>query len=240
MPFEPLLPSERLRTDLLRFADSHDFVALYKSYSWWADTWENGFPEIFNLETNMRGNIVTRDHVLSVVAWARGRFNKEVICPKTLTLPLYEKSLPDPAIEARPLVPLTILEANTKGLGPTRLSKVLRFALPAEFGALDSNIVRVVGLGDPISKRQTWLSLRACYSGSGWSILKTKSAWPAEYSTWINILRFFAKLLNGSNTLCPHPEAFIANHLRTPGHWECADVEMALFRYASSELRICR
>ena len=52
-----------------------------------------------------------------------------------------------------------ILQRKIKGLGPTYLSKVLRFALPSEFGAIDTRIVRVVGMGDPTSKQQNWLSI---------------------------------------------------------------------------------
>jgi hypothetical protein len=129
-----------------------------------------------------------------------------------------------------------ILRKNTRGLGPTYLSKVLRFALPSEFGAIDTRIVRVVGNGDSNSKEQSWLSLKVRNDGYGWYIPENQSAWPKDYSRWINILRFFAQLLNNSGKLCPHPKDFVINGLRTAGVWTCADIEMAIFSHVSKHL----
>ena len=91
-------------------------------------------------------------------------------------------------------------------------------------------------MGDPNSKQQNWLSLRTRNDGYGWYIPKNQSAWPKEYSKWINILRFCAHFLNNSGKLCPHPEGFLTNDLRKRGIWACADVEMSLFSYASKHL----
>ena len=182
-----------------------------------------------------RQNTVRKDDVLSVVKWGGGaRRLSRIECPDTLSLPLCANGKPDSRIEKTPLLPLVMLQSETKGLGPTNLSKVLRFALPPEFGAIDTKIVRVVGTGDSESKRQDWLDLKVRDDGYGWYIPKTQAAWPEEYATWIDILRFFAQYLNEGGVACPHPPAFAEAGLRTQGLWCCADVEMALWSYASN------
>ena len=237
MTFLPTEISAELQSSLEDFAKKHDFQRLYKEYSWRTDTWQNGFPDILRLETRIanaaRNNLVRRSDILAVAEWGNLRNTNRIECPLTLTLPLYEHGHADKRIKRDPLIPLRTLQAKTKGLGPTGLSKVLRFALPSEYGAVDTHIVRLVGIGDEISKQESWLSLRVRNYGYGWYIPKDQSAWPKEYSKWINILRFFSDLLNNSGRSCPHPEAFSENGLRTQGIWACADVEMTLFSYAS-------
>ena len=237
MTFPPKEISRDIQSSLEDFARKHDFEKLYREYSWRADTWQKGFPDILRLETRIanaaRNNLVRKSDVLAIAEWGSLRNIQRIECPPTFTLPLYENERPDKRIETDPLIPLRILQASTTGLGPTGLSKVLRFALPSEYGVIDTRIVRMMGVGDAISKRESWLSLRARNDGYGWYIPKNQSAWPREYSKWINILRFFSRLLNDSGRPCPHPEAFSRNGLRTQGIWVCADVEMALFSYAS-------
>jgi len=96
---------------------------------------------------------------LAVAKWGNLRNIQRVKCPETITLPILENEHPDKKIEDDPSVLIKILQRKIKGLGPTYLSKVLRFALPSEFGAIDTRIVRVVGMGDPTSKQQNWLSI---------------------------------------------------------------------------------
>jgi len=242
MPFAPINLSYDLQNKLENFVKNHNFIELYKEYRWHRDTWQNGFPDILKLEkeiTNIaRNNFLRKEDILSVATWgSKKKFNLQKIeSPKILPLSLYDKNgYPDKRIEKDPLIPLKELQANTKGLGPTYLSKILRFALPSEFGAIDTRIVRVVGEGDPNSKRQEWLSLKVRKDGQ--CIPKNQSAWPSEYFTWINILRFFAHFLNKSGKFCPHPKDFLKEGLRTPGVWTCADVEMALFSYASKNIK---
>jgi len=139
-----------------------------------------------------KNNSLRKENVFSVTEWGNLRNIQRIKCPETLTLPLYENEHSNEEIAENPLKPLLILQKNIEGLGPTYLSKILRFALPIEFGAIDTRIVRVVGNGDPNSKQQDWLSLRARNDGYGWYIPKNQIAWPKEYSVWINILRFFA------------------------------------------------
>lgn len=240
MPLSPTNLSQDLHSKLGDFVRNYDFIELYRKYSWGKDTWQNGFPNILQLEIKItkaaKNNLLKKEDVLSVAKWGNLRNRQGVECSETVTLPLFENEDPDKKIEEDPSSLIGILQGKIKGLGPTYLSKVLRFALPSEFGAIDTRIVRVVGMGDPKSKQQSWLSLRVRNYGYGWYIPKNQSAWPKEYSKWINILRFCAHFLNNSGTPCPHPESFLKNDLRRRGIWACADVEMALFSYTSEYL----
>lgn len=241
MPFPPINLSPSLASSLTSFAKLWDFAELYKGYHWGIDTWENGFPNILRLEADIteaaKNDLIGKEQVLSVVSWGKLRNPASVKCPETFSLQLYENERPHREIAkdpARPLRALAIL--NIKGLGPTYLSKILRFALPQEFGAIDTRIVRVTGVGDPDSKKCAWLALKTRNDGYGWYIPKNQPAWPNEYPKWINILRFLAHDLNSSRKVCPHPANFVKTGLRQPGTWACADVEMALFSYASKHL----
>lgn len=237
MPFPPTNLSQDLQSKLEDFVRNYDFIRLYKDYNWGRDIWQNGFPNISKLEIKItkaaKNNLLKKEDVLSVAEWGNLRNIQRVKCPETLTLHLFENEHPDKKIEEDPSGLIKILQGKIEGLGPTYLSKVLRFALPSEFGAVDTRIVRVSGMGDPNSKQQNWLSLKARNDRYGWYIPKNQSAWPKEYSKWINILRFCAHFLNNFGKLCPHPEGFLTNDLRKRGIWACADVEMALFSYAS-------
>jgi hypothetical protein len=134
-----------------------------------------------------------------------------------------------PTLAHAPLAPLSAISRRvTTGVGPTYISKVLRFSLPQEYGAIDTRCVRVFGHGDPVVHRHDWLKLRVHNSGSGWYIANTN--WPDDYASWVNILRYFASALPAN---CPHPVTFVRSGLRKQGVWVCADVEMALFAYAS-------
>ena len=240
MPFPPTKLSQDLQSNLEDFVRSYDLIKLYKEYTWEMDTWQKGFPNILKLEIKIsnaaKNNLLKKEDVLSIAKWGNLRNVQRVKCPEILPLPLYENKSPDKKIEKEPLIPLGILQEKIQGFGPTYLSKVLRFALPSEFGAMDTRIVRVVGIGDSISEQQNWLSLKVRNDGYGWYISKNQSAWPKEYSKWINILRFFAHFFNDSGKFCPHPESFLTNGLRKRGIWACADVEMALFSYVSKHL----
>jgi hypothetical protein len=124
-----------------------------------------------------------------------------------------------------------LLENNIeKGIGPTYLTKVLRFGSPIEYGAIDTRCVRVFGEGDPTSQQHRWLRLHVRNYGYGWYIPRTQRDWPTEYGVWVNILRYFSQLLPGD---CPHPTAFKESGLRLRNEWACSDIEMALFAYAS-------
>jgi hypothetical protein len=134
------------------------------------------------------------------------------------------------------LQPLEALLHRVLYVGPTYASKVLRFALPKHYGAIDSRCVRVFGQGDPASKKQDWLELQASPSNKSrnrWGILESQAGWPQGYGVWLAILRHIASTIA---VPCPHPPIFAKEGLRRMGQWACADVEMALFTYASQQV----
>ena len=120
--------------------------------------------------------------------------------------------------------------------GKVYQSKLLRFAMPWEYGAIDKRLCQVFGRGDPASQHTELLSLKVEYNGTRWDLKYQQTEWPSEYGTWIQILRMIASELNQSGMSCPHPEVMYARGLREKGIWECADVEMALFSFASKAI----
>jgi len=230
------LPSD-LAARVNRFIDGTDLEALYRAYSWRQDTYPDGFPDILRLEkqlsTRARTEGITLRDVRDVATWGGLRNSARIMGPAVLLKPSEFHGAhggPRSGMADRLLVPLQALQSRTRGLGPTYLSKVMRFAMPERYGAIDSRCVRVFGQGDPSAIQHNWLGLRARDDGYGWYIPKAQSAWPSDYGLWLAILHYLASNLKIS---CPHPHAFIEKRLRRKGRWACADVEMALFAYAS-------
>jgi len=238
MPFQAQRLNPVLTENLHAFLKAHSIPDLYRAYAWKNDTYEDGFQDIHRLELHLammdQTTGITISDVKCVAKWGamrnQGRIAgaKIVLPPRTLHTP---EGVATAEIGDDPLAPLLALRANiTGGLGPTYLSKVLRFGLPQEYGAIDTRCVRVFGHGDAEAHRHDWIKLSARNDGYGWFIPKTQKAWPKEYTVWINILRYFAARLPAN---CPHPPSFVRVGLRKKGVWECADVEMAFFSYAS-------
>ena len=237
-PFEPINLPAHLMADLDDFAETVDFIRLYMTYAWQSDTWPLGFQWMFQLERSMsqtaQCNYVTKEQIRRVNHWGRKPNPDGFYAPTGVHMPLYGESGPDPSLKDDPYRPIERLDTATTHLGPTYLSKVVMFALPWQFGAIDSRQVRVFGRGDPSSQRHAWLDLRAQESvGGGWRIPRTKTLWPEAWRRWINILRYFAHRLNEERIDCPHPRRFVENGLRWTGRWCCVDVQTALFSYAS-------
>lgn len=180
-----------------------------------------------------KDNRLERKHIISISGWGGLRNAGRVESSDSLRIDLYDDDKPAKQIQMHPEEPLIQLARQTKGLGPTYLSKVLRFALPQEYGALDTRLLRVIGIGDAGVKCHDWLDLKVRNDGNGWYIPRNQPAWPGQYSKWINILRFLAYWLNTTDSPCPHPPHFVTCGLRKGGIWACADVEMASFSYAS-------
>jgi hypothetical protein len=238
MPFPPNGLSEKLVQGLVEFQQRNDFVTLYKSYSWGDDNYDNDFRVISGIESKLmnsdRNEGISLEDVRTVADWGRLR-NLAQIKGREIVLPprtLHEDNdTASQAIALAPLEPLLTLERNIeKGIGPTYLSKVLRFGMPMEYGAIDTRCVRVFGEGDSRAQQYHWLNLRVRNDGYGWYIPKAQRGWPSAYGVWLNILRFFSHRLSNN---CPHPQAFRHSGLRSTNEWACADVEMAIFTYAS-------
>ena len=239
-PFNPRNLSERLVGSLKDFLNHNDFAELYNSYNWENDNHETGFKDIMSLELqlgqNARTKGITHEDIISVAKW--GNHDRSgsrcLVTPALRPRKLYARDRSaNLNLIGDPASPIETLDRNTKGLGPTLLSKMLRFAMPEQYGAIDTWCVRVFGFGDGAGDTSglRWISLY----NTGQHIQETKSAWPSEYGTWINILRYFANSLNSPHLPdCPHPPAFVEKGLREYGKWTCADVEMALFTYAKN------
>lgn len=240
MPFPPLL-MPHLTAQLALFVKENDFPALYKAYSWRGDEHSTGFGHILALEsrltTNDQSTGITLEDVYAVAEWGAMR-NRDRIAGSSIVLPPYSLHTVNgdasPTLLHSPTLPISQLRRGIiGGIGPTYLSKVLRFASPHEYGAIDTRCVRVFGQGDRANQKRNWIELRARNNGYGWYIPAGQASWPNEYGTWINILRYFVSVLPRN---CPHPTGFYECRLRQEGAWECADVEMTLFRYASQQI----
>lgn len=226
------------------FYQKEDLSQLYKSYYWQVDTWANGFPKILEIESKMlplaRSNQVTQESITAIADWGQLLSRPSIRHSAVISIPVFQKNgqLLDELIE-EPHQALGKLRQQTRGLGPTYQSKVMRFLAPKEYGAIDTRIVRTFGVAAN-DNTKTWLMLNTVADKNGrHSIPDTQRGWPEEYSTWIKILRAFTVLANSHDTgqACPHPIQFVERGLREKGKWACADVEMALFAYASEKVK---
>lgn len=220
-----------------------DFPQLYKSYGWKNDTWNRGFPDILQLELEISNaafnNSIVRSHLINIAEWGGLPGKERIYCPDPLKISIYdENGIPQLYIHEDPDYAVSIIQEQVRGYGPTYISKLLRFASPESFGAIDTRLVRVFGTGDSSAQKIRILNLIADQTEGRWYISKTQEGWPAEYGTWVNSLRYLALALNYSGKKCPHPRGFVETGLRSPDNkWLPADVEMALFAYASQRIR---
>lgn len=225
------------------FCKVNDFRELYRAYSWRSDNWSSGFIDILRLEKQVyshdRENGITLDDVKDIAKWGMLpnpdliEGSDRVLAPNTF----YDNfgSL-KPQIKSGPIAPLIDLRKNIfKGIGPTYFSKILRFAAPRVYGAIDTRLVRVFGKGDDSKQLHDWLDLEVNLNdtGTSWFIPKWQEQWPSGYKRWLDILQTFSLMLPAD---CLHLDAFVEHGLRDKGVWTCADVEMALFTYASKRI----
>jgi hypothetical protein len=233
-----------IQEKLILFYQKHDLCQLYKSYDWQVDTWTNGFPKILEIESKMRPlaqrNQVTQESITTIADWGQLLSKPNIRHSSIMTVPVFQENgqLLDELVE-EPHKVLSTLKLQTRGLGPTYQSKVLRFLAPKEYGAIDTRIIRIFG-ATVTDNTKSWLMLNTVADKNGrHAIPETQRGWPEEYSTWIKILRFFTVLANSPETgqVCPHTTQFVERELREKGKWACADIEMALFAYASEKLK---
>ncbi|MDK2940325.1 MAG: hypothetical protein PWQ51_2490 [Methanolobus sp.] len=236
MPFESNLSNPSLIAKIDNFLESTDIVDYYKKYGWKKDLWTKGFPDIFRLEIMIgeaiRTNTLEQNHILKIAKW--GGNNNPIKCNDSINVPIYNGDDIAKWVELKPEAYIDDICDSIRYFGPTYGSKLLRFALPSEYGAIDTRIVRVFGKGDEKSSQVDLLNLKVNSTPEKrWYINKYQPNWPAEYGKWINILRHISKQMNKNDLPCPHPHNFIDAKLRESGNWFCADVEMALFSYAT-------
>lgn len=220
-----------------------DIPRYYMRYAWKRDTWNAGFPDILRLEMLMKaaaqsGNI-RRDHLVAIAEWGGLPDITRIRCVEPLKIALYgNDNRPSGYLYNEPDHAVSIIQSQVTGYGPTYISKLLRFASPESFGAIDTRLVRVFGSGDPDVLAIRLLNLSATQISGRWAINKDQSGWPNEYGTWVKSLRYLVEALNHEGTGCPHPRDFVERGLRDhQNSWTPADVEMALFTYASERIR---
>lgn len=209
----------------------------YQSYDWGNDSWKTGFQDIVHLECTMidaaKRNCITKEHLLQIARWGGHPSQDKITCRDRIELPLYVDGTYADWVESNPVKGIKVLAPQMSYFGKVYQSKLLRFAMPWEYGAIDKRLCKVFGRGDPESQHTELLSLKVEYNGNRWDLKYQQTEWPSEYGTWVQLLRMIASELNQSGMPCPHPELMYARGLRKKGIWECADVEMALFSFAS-------
>lgn len=231
--------SSQLRRRIGSFLSDHDLGLLYKEYSWAGDSWENGFRKMRQLERDLTMSAghgyLTKPDIMRVAKWGHLFKTKGIRCPERVEISLYDGE--DMAeFYGFACASLNRLGEAITGMGPTYLSKLLMFSQPQLYGAIDTRLVRVFGRGDTDIEGPKWLSLEVKNYGYGWYIPENQTSWPSEYGTWIDILHRTALLCNTSGPKCPHPDEYVADGLREKGVWIAADIETALFSYASKRL----
>lgn len=214
--------------EVARLLGDLDFPALYRR-----STQGRDFLRVYRLEREMtaaaRTGTLGPDHVRAVACPG-----EEVACADPLPVTLYIGDVPAYWLMHRPEETIRLLAWQIPGPGPTTLSRLLRFAVPQVFGAVDPGLVRVFGRGDPGAQRYRLLDLRVLLAGGRWTIPATQPGWPGAYGVWVETLQAIARLLNREEVCCPHTGPFLRAGLRDRGIWVAADVEMALAGYASA------
>lgn len=230
-----------LQKKVNQLLDELDIPALYKAYVWKKDTWETGFPDLFRLEQLIRpaarNYSIGKLHLIEIAKWGALPNWKNITCSEPVKITLYSNDSPVEWLTREPENAVWILEGQTRGFGPTYCSKLLHFAVPQVFGAIDTRLVRTFGEGDPNSSRYSLLNLKVAHSGERWAISSSQIGWPGEYGNWTDILNYIAKKLNDDKEMCPHPENYYEFRLRPRGIWYPADVETALFSFASQAVK---
>ncbi len=233
---------EELELSLKKFCGENRLGDLYRAYSWGDDSWGTGFIDILKIERQLRSHLfndgITLDDVKDIARWGKlrnpGKIKGNSVVLTRNTIFGTENTLV-PHAASNPLAALQFLRENIEtGIGPTYFTKTLRFAAPSIYGAIDTRCVRVFGRGDPASQKHEWIGLHVKDYGYGWFIPERQKNWPKGYFQWLGILKTICSLLPAN---CPHPPAFVEHGLREKGVWTCADVEMALFTYASKQIK---
>lgn len=234
----PLSPS--LKESIDSFLDRQDLLFWYQNYSWEADTKSSNFRDIVSLEIELskaaKQNSITCEQVKKIARWGGHPMLEKIRCNPIINLSMYKGNSLASWVKEDPAEGLRKIRPQVSYVGPTYMTKILRFSVPSEFGALDTRITRVFGRGDPKHSYMHLLDLEAQDQGWKWFIKYPQPAWPDEYSKFIFILRYMVQKVNQKGIRCPHPQMLYDHGLRLPGVWECADVEMALFSFASERI----
>jgi hypothetical protein len=224
-----------------KFLHEYEISDLYREYKWKKDVWDkdNGFSDLFHLEQEIvkaaQDGLLCQDHLLKIAKWGGLRNKNKIFWAEPNKIKFYIHKSPAEWLIREPEKAISILEDQINGFGPTYCSKLLQFAVPQLYGALDTRLVRTFGRE---SKWYPLLDLKVTRSGNGWMIPKHQPGWPREYGTWIHIINHIANTLNRNGTRCPHPRQYEESGLRANGNWLPADVETALFSYTYRAIKM--
>ena len=227
-----------LESQIAKFLREQKMIDLYLSYKWEGDTYENGFSELFNIEKETlsaaKNNSYNLPLLKKIGRWGNHPNPESISSPDPLNITLYLNGKPVPWLSKEPVNAICIIEGQVHGFGPTFSSKLLHFAVPQIFGALDTRLVRIFGKNSEDSEPYQLLNLHVLRPKKGRpSIDPKQDGWPEEFGTWIVILHHMSEFLNKNEIFCPHPEHYIQAGLRERDKWLPADVETALFSYAT-------
>jgi hypothetical protein len=195
----------------------------YQEYEWGGDYYCNGFYRIKSLEEKVykARESLKEETAREVVQWGVPRWATRFSLKGPVDLK-NTKGVKD------------ILERVEKGIkigrGIAIVSKILRFLIPEDFAAIDTKLVKVFGKG----AKNPWLKFHNNKTGT--AINKSPTVWPSEYMIWLKILKYIAVNLEECGIYPTYPkqwESFIKKGFRKPKKWYAADVEMALWAYAS-------
>lgn len=211
---------------------------LFEKYRWVNRSGVTGHRELFDLERKITAaamtNSFTRSNLEDIAEWGNLPDVKKIQSPDPFRIPLYSGNKPALCHYYDPVNAICIIESRVKGFGPTFSSKLLHFSIPQIYGALDTRLVRVFGNDSKDPESYHFLNLKVNRPKKGRpSIPKTQTNWPEEYGTWLGILRYMADHLNTEGIHCPHLEIYYSKNMRERKIWLPADVETALFCYAS-------
>jgi hypothetical protein len=220
---------------------SDQIPRFYESYTWNSRSPEDSHRELFDLEkeisTAAKLNCIKHSHLLKIAEWGKHPNKKKISGPDPLNLILYDGGKPVVCLRFEPVNPICIIEGRISGFGPTYSSKLLHFAVPEIYGALDTRLVRVFGNVSKDTSSYPMLDLNVTRPKKGRpSIPRDQPNWPEEYGTWVAILNYYANVLNANRIYCNHPPYYYDAGLRMNNQWLPADVETALFSYASMVL----
>ena len=235
----PSLP-QPLKRSVDAFLNDQDLQSWYKTWSREEHTRDNGVPAVASLEQELteaaRQNRLSRGHLIQVARWGGHPAPATIQCTGHLDLGLYAGTGAASWVRDDPAEGLRRINRQVSLMGPASMTRILRFAYPAGFGALGTGITRVFGTGDPEHRYLQLIDLEAEKREGRWCIRTPQPAWPEEYAKFIFLLRYMRAALNRECIWCPHPPSLHEAGLRSPGIWECADVETALSSFAAERL----
>ena len=161
----------------------------YRSYTWEGDIWDDGFPQLFELERIIsqaaKDNLLEGAHLKKIADWGKLPNKKPLTRIKHFNITLYGvDKQPVPWLRKEPENAICIIEGRIRGFGPTYSSKLLHFAVPQIFGALDTRLVQIFGKNSNDLKSYRFLDLEVSRPKKGRpSIDPKQDGWPEEYGT---------------------------------------------------------